>query len=212
MDVDPVEMLVELAKRGEIDPWNIDIVQVTDAFLRQIEHMRTMNLALPARTLFYASVLLRMKSEALTEEHAEEPPPMEEPEEQMALLENYPELHIPTRRRTKRPATLDELIEELKKAERVERRRKERREVRAERSEVVDVSHEENMEDTVRMVWESLRGLLSSKRRLTLSELLCTLTDVPAVFIYLSLLFLANERRIRLHQDEFFGELYIEGR
>jgi len=212
MEADPVEMLVELAKRGEIDPWNIDIVQVTDAFLHELEHMRTMNLAVPARTLFYASVLLRMKSDALTEEHAEEPPATEEPLEQIVLLEDYPELHIPTRRRTKRPATLDELIEELKKAERVARRRRERKERSAERSEVIDVSHEENIEDTVEMVWESLRNLLGSKRRLTLSELLCTLADVPAVFIYLSLLFLANERRIWLHQDELFGELYIEGR
>jgi len=29
---DPVEILVGLAERGEIDPWNIDIIEVTDRF------------------------------------------------------------------------------------------------------------------------------------------------------------------------------------
>ena len=29
--VEPVELLVQLAEDGEIDPWDIDIVEVTDA-------------------------------------------------------------------------------------------------------------------------------------------------------------------------------------
>ena len=62
---DPIEILVGLAERGEIDPWNINIIEVTDRFLSELERRRELNLKLSGRTLFYAATLLRMKSEHL---------------------------------------------------------------------------------------------------------------------------------------------------
>src|SRR5271157_2863467 len=56
---DPVEILVGLAERGEIDPWNIDIIEVTDRFLSELERCRQLNLRISGRTLFYAATLLR---------------------------------------------------------------------------------------------------------------------------------------------------------
>jgi segregation and condensation protein A len=67
-EVEPVELLVQLAEDGEIDPWDIDIVEVTDAFLDELEER---DLRTSGRALFYASVLLRMKSDAMLE--ADEP-------------------------------------------------------------------------------------------------------------------------------------------
>ena len=63
---DPVEILVGLAERGEIDPWNINIIEVTDRFLTELERRRQLNLQVSGRTLFYAATLLRMKSEHLS--------------------------------------------------------------------------------------------------------------------------------------------------
>ena len=36
---EPLGILVELAKDGKIDPWDIDVVQLTDNFLRRIEEI-----------------------------------------------------------------------------------------------------------------------------------------------------------------------------
>ncbi|MDD1693555.1 MAG: segregation/condensation protein A, partial [Methanoregula sp.] len=47
---DPVEILVGLAERGEIDPWNINIIEVTDRFLSELEKRRELNLQLSGRT------------------------------------------------------------------------------------------------------------------------------------------------------------------
>lgn len=77
-DVEPVELLVQLAKGGEIDPWDIDIVAVTDKFLEALDDA---DLRTSGRALFYASVLLRMKSDELfapDEPEADELPPWEE--------------------------------------------------------------------------------------------------------------------------------------
>ena len=40
---EPVEILVKLAQDGEIDPWNIDIVDVTDKFFRHVEKLERMD-------------------------------------------------------------------------------------------------------------------------------------------------------------------------
>ncbi|WP_245619048.1 hypothetical protein [Methanogenium cariaci] len=53
MHEEPVEILVSMAESGgEIDPWNIDIVEVTDRFLGELERMKTLDLRISGRTLF----------------------------------------------------------------------------------------------------------------------------------------------------------------
>jgi segregation and condensation protein A len=129
-EVEPVEVLVSLAERGEIDPWDIDIIQVTDAFLAAIDdrEIRT-----SGRALFYASVLLRMKSDELFapgEETEPEAPDRIEPGAESRPLEGpaggdpIDQLEAEMDRRLERqsargtPETLDELVRELREAER----------------------------------------------------------------------------------------------
>ncbi|MGB9986440.1 segregation/condensation protein A [Salarchaeum japonicum] len=129
-EVEPVELLVQLAKEGEIAPWDIDIVDVTDAFLERLDEA---DLRTSGRALFYASVLLRMKSDALLE--PDEPEEPEEPEPapwEMAEGEDggapgfdpVDALEAEMDRRLERkdargtPETLDELVRSLREAER----------------------------------------------------------------------------------------------
>ena len=60
-----IEILLEMARSGEIDPWNIDIIDVTDKFLAKLVEREKIDLRASARTLLYASILLRMKSDVL---------------------------------------------------------------------------------------------------------------------------------------------------
>jgi segregation and condensation protein A len=60
-----IEILVKLAESGEIDPKNVDIIDVTDKFLKAIDAVPKENLRRSGKILFHASVLLRMKAEAL---------------------------------------------------------------------------------------------------------------------------------------------------
>ena len=65
-EVEPVEILVQLAEEGAIEPWDIDIVRVTDAFLSKLDEV---DLRTTGRALFYASVLLRMKRRTARRRH-----------------------------------------------------------------------------------------------------------------------------------------------
>jgi condensin subunit ScpA len=123
---EPVELLVTLAERGEIDPWDVDIVAATDAFLA---HLDAGDLRTTGRALFYAAVLLRMKSDVLLQAATDDPGPEEdlfEPELGPMPADGDPidalELEIDRRLDRKRargtPRTLDELVYELREAER----------------------------------------------------------------------------------------------
>ena len=54
-----------MAKQGKVDPWNIDIVDVTDKYLSHIFKMKANNLRLTGRTLLFAAILLKLKSNIL---------------------------------------------------------------------------------------------------------------------------------------------------
>lgn len=128
--VEPVEFLVQLAERGEIEPWDIDIVSVTDTFLTALDGS---DLRAGGRALFYASVLLRMKSDALMQEDtADDEEMMDTWEEQWETqqpgerggddpfdtLEQEMERRLDRKRARGMPRTLDELIRELRDRER----------------------------------------------------------------------------------------------
>ena len=125
-EIEPVEVLVQLAEEGEIDPWDIDIVEVTDKFLDRLDEA---DLQTSGRALFYASVLLRMKSDAMLEDDDpdEEPEPWEQAmaaDEEMAEADPFATLEQEMDRRLERkrargtPQTLDELVRDLREAER----------------------------------------------------------------------------------------------
>ncbi|HTY53357.1 MAG TPA: segregation/condensation protein A [Methanomicrobiales archaeon] len=220
---EPVEILVGLAERGEIDPWNIDILEVTDRFLGELDRLRQLDLRISGRTLFYAATLLRLKSEFLVE-------PEEGPEEE-DLFEEEPEgfdiheylgpierLEREIRRRIERknlrtrPVTLYELIRMLRTAEREEHRRRRTRTVTPEfipeTEDVVSVAHDEGYQETAGDVWKRWEDLCSSKEQITLGEL-CQTLDRRIADVYIPLLFLNLDGKLEISQETFFEEVFI---
>jgi segregation and condensation protein A len=213
---EPVEILLNLAKDGDINPWDIDIVSVTDIFLDRIEHMQMMDLRISGRTLLYASILLRMKSTGIIQEE-EEDADFDSFEDDLDFydVEEYPMPKLPIRRQATRPVTLHELILELQKAEKVETRRKDRNVRRRleERSavttdEVLGIAHEEDILGRVKSLGEKLRQDLQQQEFIKFSDLLGE-DRSENIMTYVSLLFLATEKKIWLAQKELFGELYV---
>jgi len=207
---EPAEVLVELAKRGEIDPWDIDIARTTDKFLRYIDSMEKRDLRIPARTLLYASVLLRMKSDSMEGQREEEPEPEPEALETEPLEEMGTLPRPPVRRHTKRPVTLDELISELKKAELVGRRKAMRDRWPTTEEKALDLSHDEGIEDRIRALGPILDDMFESSRRVSFKDINSRSgKGEEGVSNYISLLFLAHRKQVWLEQEEIFGDLFV---
>lgn len=201
----PAEVLVELAKRGDIDPWDIDIAKTTQKFLEYIDTLEKRDLRIPARTLLYASILLRMKSDFFEEpEEPETEPIPDEIEFDEATVDKLP--RPPIRRHTKRPVTLEELISELRKAEMVGRRKAMReRWPESPVEKAMDLSHEEGIEDRIKALSPILDDMFANKKTVAFKEI----KSHVQVMDYVSLLFMAQRRQVWLEQEEMFGELYI---
>jgi len=205
-----IDILVSLAKNGEIDPWDIDIVDVTDKFLAQVAELEKLDLRVSSRTLLFASILLRMKADALEES---EPQDLDEED----LLDKdfhacFPALKPKLRRLAKRHVTLSELIHELKKAT----KRKEKSDVRrliqlqAQEFDALTVAHTEDIERQVKRVQGELKRRFGKQDQVLFSDLVVDNTAEHIVQTYIPLLFMATRRQIQLEQKELFGDILIQ--
>ncbi len=231
---DPVEILVGLAERGEIDPWNINIIEVTDRFLSELERCRQLNLQVSGRTLFYAATLLRMKSEHLellsdpTEEGLDEDDELYGEDYDLALdsetdyhgrlgpielLEHEIQRRLDRKNLRKSPVTLFELIVELKNIEKEERRRRRLTDTADDlliyADDVVGIAHDEGYQESAMTVLEECLDCIEPEEEMTLAQL-CQKLGWGIPEVYIPLLFLALEGRCSLRQEEFFGDVFVQ--
>ncbi len=235
-EVDGIEILVQMAKQGKIDPWNIDIIDVTDKYLTHLFQSKAQNLRLTGRTLLFASILLKLKSNILEGvELSDFDPQPEEPD-----LEfdddtlDYDSEYIPTnnvvsidevlQRRTSvrlnrnRVVTLRDLIRQLEFYEMLDKKQSLRNaHERAKRrvknysnlspEDIINLAHDEYIEKGVERLRANLEEILNRQDKIELNEL--TLLGMDRISAYISLLFLTAESNYDLVQDEFYSDLYV---
>ena len=126
-----IALLTELAERGEIDPWDVQVIEVIDRFLSeltpsdQVEMSRATyeaDLSRSGQAFLYASMLVLLKADTLVRAESSEAEVLEEEFlEPDALMEAQMPLNLERRLRRRavakppqnRRVTLQELIEQL---------------------------------------------------------------------------------------------------
>ena len=235
-EIDGIEILVQMAKQGKIDPWNIDIIDVTDKYLTHLFQSKAQNLRLTGRTLLFASILLKLKSNILEGvELSDFDPQPEEPDfgfDDDTL--DYEEEYIPTnnvvsidevlQRRTSvrlnhnRVVTLRDLIRQLEFYEMLDKKQSlknahERAKRRVKNysnlspEDIINLAHDEYIEQGVERLRANLDEILNRQDKIELNEL--TLLGMDKISAYISLLFLTAESDYDLEQDEFYSDLYV---
>jgi segregation and condensation protein A len=236
---DGIEILVKLAESGEIDPKNVDIIDVTDKFLKAIAAAPKENLRQSGKILFHACVLLRMKAEALLTvvvdagddflDFDEDGGIMLYDSNQQAVgrqitlhdLERALVRKANTRSNRARRVTLDQLINALRQAEKIEKTRQER-EPRQPRihlegyhevndvDDLFDLAHDEDIETTISRVELILQNFIKTGAVMDLLEII-RLLDRHGDWVdaFLAVLFLSNAGKITLEQERFYGPLLV---
>ena len=235
--VDGIEILVNMAKSGKIDPWNVDIVDVTDKYLAHLFQMKAQNLRLTGRTLLFAAILLRLKSNVLEGIDASQIEGIEEenPEDFEFNDDSWDDEEINTnnvisldevlQRRTSirlnrsRMVNLKDLIKQLQFYEELDRKqslknaherakRRVRSYARLTPDDIVNLAHDEYIEKSVEVLHENLKRIFETQEKVELTTL--TLLGLDKISAYIALLFLTAEpdSDVDLYQEEFYGELY----
>lgn len=124
-----IALLIDLAQRGEIDPWDVKVIEVIDRYLSELalgterdSKTRDADLSQSGQAFLWASMLVLLKANTLENlDEPEEPELTELDEEIVGVGDGRLPLHLERhlRRRAaapppkRRPVTLSELIEQL---------------------------------------------------------------------------------------------------
>ena len=234
-----IGILVDMAKSGKIDPWNIDIVDVTDKYLAHICQMKSQNLRLTGRTFLFAAVLLKLKSNILEgidllqfeDNHLDDEIqydddgfPLEYPEDDYIPTNNVISIDEVLQRRTSvrlnhnRVVTLRDLIRQLEFYEKLEKKqslksaheRAKRRVQSYSRLTADDIVNLAHDEYIENCVQTLKENLEQIFEKNEKIELNeLTLLGMDKISAYLALLFLTAETDYELEQKEFYSDLYV---
>ena len=237
-EVDGIEILVNLAKQGKIDPWNVDIVDITDKYLTHLFKSKAQNLRLTGRTFLFAAILLKLKSNALDGINVLDFEPQHE--DDMSYLEDneleytQDEDYIPTnnvisidevlQRRTSvrlnhnRVVTLRDLIRQLEFYEMLDKKQSLKNAHERAKRRVQNYSRL-SPEDIINIAHDEFIDQGVARLKDNLEEILnrqdkielneLTLLGMDKISAYISLLFLTVESDYDLEQDEFYSDLYV---
>ncbi|MBF1999173.1 MAG: segregation/condensation protein A [Synechococcales cyanobacterium C42_A2020_086] len=170
-----IALLIDLAERGEINPWDVQVIEVIDRFLSKLQPTVTQTggrtayeaeLSESGQAFLYASMLLLLKAESLARLEADQPDELPEGEEflesESAHRVAWHNLEQQIRRRaavppvSRRRVTLNELIAQLNMmaaamADRPPRRTGTRRPRPQSRTQamrtIAQLAHEENLSE-----------------------------------------------------------------
>ena len=239
VDNEGIGILVSLAKAGKIDPWNIDIVDVTDKYIAHMCEMKSQDLRLTGRTFLFASVLLKLKSnilEGIDITQFENQPQDNIEYDDDGFIVDYGEAedYVPTnnvvsiddvlQRRTSvrlnrnRVVTLHDLIRQLEFYEKLEHKqslksaheRAKRRVQSYSRFTPDDIINLAHEEYIEDCVLRLKENLVQIFEKEEKIELNeLTLLGMDKISAYIALLFLTAETDYELVQDEFYSDLYV---
>lgn len=236
-EFDGIEILVSMAKTGKVNPWNIDIVDITDKYLTQMFEMKAQNLRLTGRTLLFAAILLKLKSNILENIDIVEFEQGQQEFDEFDISDDFDNddsygynqsnvisIDEVLQRRTSvrlnrnRVVTLKDLIRQLEFYEMIDKKQslknaheRAKRRVRSyanlSSEDIINLAHDEYIEDGVQRLRENLAQIFRKEKRVELTEL--TLLGMDKISAYIALLFLSAESDYELVQDEFYSDLYV---
>lgn len=237
-ETDAVEILVNMAKTGKIDPWNIDISDITEKYFAQILQMKSDNLKVTSRTLLFLAILLKLKSNSLvgiefeqfesvdveyddefTDDWGDDIAPQEQlPTNNVISLNEVLERRTSTRLNRNRVVTLQDLIKQLEFYEQLDKKVALKNTLERAKRRVRSYANF-STEDIVNLahdeyIKESVDKLHENLIKIFESEekvniQTLTLLGLDKISVYIGLLFLSVDTDYELVQDEFYSDVYV---
>jgi len=209
-------ILVSLVKKERMNPWDIDISLLAEKYLRKIQQLEKADLRIPANAILACSVLLKLKAktiklsslEGLEEEVSEQA--RELAEQQMLFSdENIPEL-LGNRLEREGKVSLDELVKNIEQILEETKRKSTRRLSEMILPEFHIPFDQKDIEKKTQEILERIRERVDSQGIVTFSQLLNNKNHLEMVGTFIPLLFLFNNGKITMWQEQFWREIFIQ--
>ena len=205
-------ILLDLVKASKMDPWAIDVSLLADQYLKKINSLEEMSLRIPANAILCSAILLKYKSKTLkipSIEEAEEHLTEEQlkARQRLFLSEGIPELIAPRLMREGK-VSLDDLVSAIENVL-ISTKKKRLMEREKERIKFEIPFAQENIEERKDNVLTLLEEHKDVEGLVLFSRLIKDKGTTELIGTFVALLFLNNEGKVNMWQDDFFGEIFI---
>jgi segregation and condensation protein A len=212
-------LLYELVKKEGMNPWDVDVSQLTKKYIETIKELKELDFRISGKVLLAAAILLKFKSNRLLNEDLSEfDRLLTEEEELVDELDLQEQQHyepgekpvlIPrTPQPRKRKVSVFDLVKALEQALEVKKRRV------MNSIPPMDVKIPEKKRDITQIIKDVYSKILSflarpDQNKLTFSQLVPSKTKEDKIYTFIPLLHLTTQRKLNLEQKEHFGDIEI---
>jgi segregation and condensation protein A len=216
------EIIHDLINTEQLDPWNINIIILTDKYLDKIQQLEQTDFFVSSKVLLAAALLLRIKSEILLNKYLKsideilfgKKQDKKYILERIELEEDIPELVPRSPMPRFRKVTLNELIESLNKAIITENRRIKKTIINqnALRETAISLPKRKfNIKDKIREMYNNLFSHFEENKdhkKISFTDFIGKDKE-ERIISFSPLLHLENQKKIWLEQPEHFQEIHI---
>ncbi|MCX8199925.1 MAG: segregation/condensation protein A [Candidatus Micrarchaeota archaeon] len=211
------DVLLGLVNSEQLDPWNIDVSEITSKYIEVIKGMERLDLHIPANLILAAAILVRIKSEALVfKEYYEsdllnEIPPELNFNVGFNSIESVPELSFKAKFPKKRKVTLQELLDAVEDALASELKHEASRTQRRFLT-CADLGLEIEKIDVEKLISDKYAQVLSSADQYGLVKFsdIAGNSPIEVVHSLLAVLYLRSYEVVDLKQSKFFGDIFVK--
>ncbi len=216
------EIIYDLINSEQLDPWNVDIIVLTNNYLKKLQQYEEQSYFVSSKVLLAAALLLRIKSEILLNKYIKSIDEIlfgkKEKKEKIVSEEmefdEIPELILKSPIPRFRRVTLNELVESLNKAIITENRRiqKELTNKNAFREILISLPKRKYIsQDKIKEIYEKLfLHFENNKNEMHVPFSVLVGGDrEEKIYSFSSILHLENQKKIWIVQKEHFGEINI---
>jgi len=211
-------IILDLIKTEQLDPWDIDLVLLTQRYLEKIRELEEASFHVSSKILLAAAILLRIKSEMLLSRYIKSldeilfPSEIKQKPEFTFNLDDVSDLLPKSPLPRMKKVTLDELMAALNRAMTTEHRRiKKEVQIRhaLSRFDMYLPKQRVNIREKIKEVYGKIKTFFVGKetQKMAYSELANTKEEKLGSFM--PVLHLDSQEKILLEQLKHFDEIYI---
>lgn len=201
-------ILIDLVESEKMNPWDIDVVELTEKYIKKINELQGHNLRVPANAILACAILVKTKSKYLRLSSLDDKDEavVLTPEQRALMLQEIPDLMAGRVAREGR-ITLDELVSSIEDI--IQRTTPKKGAARnIPRIEInFDTS---SIEERMQEVFDLITKKVDSQGIVLFDDLLADRGTDSIVETFLPVLFLMNNGKIIAYQNEFFGEIFVK--
>jgi len=215
------DILYDLIKSERMDPWDIDVSQLSKRYLEIVRKLEKTNFFVSGKVVLASAILLKIKStKLLTEDisnfdsklysQEEDEDYTEQLDDKVFEQDSQPRLTIKTPIARKRRVSLNDLVDALEKALEVDTRRKVRKQDDYLEEDLAMPVKKVDVGKKIKEVYSKVTNYFKIKQsNLTFTQLLPSNSKEDKVYTFIPLLHLENQNKVGMHQKDSFEEIYI---